>query len=95
MATGIEEHNNYVVDFINATRRIRQTRPMHTSRGVIKCLFFICDNNPVSEAMHSVFLHHAVKAGTDKGILMLANLKCTTKFLLSKRSGGERDPKLS
>ncbi|MDB4279743.1 dihydropteroate synthase, partial [Paraglaciecola sp.] len=70
VATGIEEHNNYAVDFINATRRIRQHLPhAHVSGGLSNVSFSFRGNNPVREAMHSVFLYHAIKAGMDMGIV--------------------------
>src|ERR1700753_3165305 len=70
IATGLEEHNNYGVDFIEATRWIRQTRPhAHISGGVSNLSFSFRGNEPVREAMHSVFLYHAIKAGMDMGIV--------------------------
>jgi 5-methyltetrahydrofolate--homocysteine methyltransferase len=70
IATGIEEHVNYGVDFINATRRIKQTLPhVHISGGVSNLSFSFRGNEPVREAMHSVFLYHAIKAGMDMGIV--------------------------
>src|SRR6266516_1621427 len=70
IATGIEEHNNYGVDFIEATRWIRQNLPgVHISGGVSNLSFSFCGNEPVREAMHSVFLYHAIKAGMDMGIV--------------------------
>src|SRR6201992_3082960 len=69
IATGIEEHNNYGVDFIEATRRIRANLPgAHISGGVSNLSFSFRSNEPVREAMHSVFLYHAIKAGMDMGI---------------------------
>src|SRR5882672_10498897 len=68
--TGIEEHNNYGVDFIEATRWIRQNLPhAHISGGVSNLSFSFRGNEPVREAMHSVFLYHAIKAGMDMGIV--------------------------
>jgi 5-methyltetrahydrofolate--homocysteine methyltransferase len=70
IATGIEEHNNYGVDFIEATRWIRQNLPgAHVSGGVSNLSFSFRGNEPVREAMHSVFLYHAIKAGMDMGIV--------------------------
>ncbi|MGA2055011.1 MAG: methionine synthase [Bradyrhizobium sp.] len=70
IATGIEEHNNYGVDFIEATRWIRQNLPhAHISGGVSNLSFSFRGNEPVREAMHSVFLYHAIKAGMDLGIV--------------------------
>jgi 5-methyltetrahydrofolate--homocysteine methyltransferase len=70
VATGIEEHNNYGVDFIEATRWIRQNLPhCHISGGVSNLSFSFRGNEPVREAMHSVFLYHAIKAGMDMGIV--------------------------
>ncbi|MGB3272923.1 MAG: methionine synthase [Xanthobacteraceae bacterium] len=70
IATGIEEHNNYGVDFIEATRWIRQNLPhVHISGGVSNLSFAFRGNEPVREAMHSVFLYHAIKAGMDMGIV--------------------------
>jgi len=70
IATGIEEHNNYAVDFIEATRWIRQNLPgAHISGGVSNLSFSFRGNEPVREAMHSVFLYHAIHAGMDMGIV--------------------------
>ena len=70
VATGLEEHNNYAVDFIEATRWIRQNLPgCHVSGGVSNISFSFRGNNPVREAMHSAFLYHAIKAGLDFGIV--------------------------
>ena len=76
VATGIEEHNNYAVDFINATRRITQKLPhAHISGGLSNVSFSFRGNNPVREAMHSVFLYHAIKAGMDMGIVNAGQLE--------------------
>lgn len=76
VATGIEEHNNYAVDFINATRRIREACPhCHISGGLSNVSFSFRGNNPVREAMHSVFLYYAVQAGMDMGIVNPAQLE--------------------
>jgi len=70
VATGIEEHNNYGVDFINATEWIRQNLPYaKISGGVSNLSFSFRGNNPIREAMHSVFLYHAIKKGMDMGIV--------------------------
>ena len=70
IATGIEEHNNYGVDFINATRWIKQHLPLaKISGGVSNLSFSFRGNNVVREAIHSVFLYYAIKAGMDMGIV--------------------------
>jgi 5-methyltetrahydrofolate--homocysteine methyltransferase len=70
IATGIDEHNNYGVDFIEATRWIRQNLPgVHVSGGVSNLSFSFRGNDRVREAMHSVFLCHAINAGMDMGIV--------------------------
>lgn len=70
VATGLEEHNNYAVDFINATRWIKQNLPYaKVSGGVSNISFSFRGNNPVREAMHSAFLYHAIQAGLDMGIV--------------------------
>src|SRR6185312_8629490 len=70
IATGMEEHNNYGVDFIEATRWIRANLPgVHISGGVSNLSFSFRGNERVREAMHSVFLYHAIKAGMDMGIV--------------------------
>jgi 5-methyltetrahydrofolate--homocysteine methyltransferase len=75
VATGIEEHNNYSVDFIEATREIRQQCPhAHISGGVSNVSFSFRGNDPVREAMHSVFLYHAIKAGMTMGIVNAGQL---------------------
>ncbi|MDM8559892.1 methionine synthase [Candidatus Parabeggiatoa sp. HSG14] len=75
VATGIEEHNNYAVDFIEATREIKQTLPhAMISGGVSNVSFSFRGNNPVREAIHSVFLYHAIKAGMDMGIVNAGQL---------------------
>ena len=75
VATGIEEHNNYAVDFIEATRRIKEFLPhAHVSGGVSNISFSFRGNDAVREAMHSVFLFHAIKAGMDMGIVNAGQL---------------------
>lgn len=70
IATGIEEHNNYGVDFIEATRIIKQRMPLtKVSGGVSNVSFSFRGNDVVREAMHSVFLYHAISAGMDMGIV--------------------------
>ena len=70
VATGLEEHNNYAVDFIEATRWIKQNLPLaKVSGGVSNISFSFRGNNRVREAMHSAFLYHAIKAGFDMGIV--------------------------
>jgi len=70
IATGIEEHNNYAVDFIEATRWIKQNLPgAKVSGGVSNVSFSFRGNDPVREAIHTVFLYHAIKAGMDMGIV--------------------------
>jgi len=70
IATGIEEHNNYAVDFIEATRWIKKNLPgAKVSGGVSNVSFSFRGNDPVREAIHTVFLYHAIKAGMDMGIV--------------------------
>ena len=70
IATGIEEHNNYAVDFINATRWIKAKLPgAKVSGGVSNVSFSFRGNDPVREAIHTVFLYHAIQAGMDMGIV--------------------------
>ncbi len=70
VATGIEEHDNYAVDFIEATRIIKTTLPhCHVSGGVSNVSFSFRGNEPVRAAIHSVFLYHAIRAGMDMGIV--------------------------
>lgn len=70
IATGIEEHNNYGVDFIEATREIKNLMPLtKVSGGVSNVSFSFRGNETVREAMHAVFLYHAIKAGMDMGIV--------------------------
>ncbi|HKK04608.1 MAG TPA: vitamin B12 dependent-methionine synthase activation domain-containing protein, partial [Gammaproteobacteria bacterium] len=75
IATGIEEHNNYGVDFIEATREIKQSLPhAMISGGVSNVSFSFRGNNMVREAIHAVFLYHAIKAGMDMGIVNAGQL---------------------
>ncbi len=75
VATGIEEHNNYAVDFIEATREIKKRMPLtKVSGGVSNVSFSFRGNDHVREAIHSVFLYHAIKAGMDMGIVNAGQL---------------------
>ncbi|MDG1417505.1 MAG: methionine synthase [Maricaulis sp.] len=75
VATGIEEHNDYAVAFIEATQRIRETLPgCHVSGGLSNVSFSFRGNEPVRRAMHSVFLYHAVRAGMNMGIVNAGQL---------------------
>lgn len=75
VATGIEEHDNYAVDFIEATKTIRETCPgCHISGGLSNVSFSFRGNEPVRRAMHSVFLYHAIPAGMDMGIVNAGQL---------------------
>ncbi|SDK14520.1 methionine synthase [Microbulbifer yueqingensis] len=75
VATGIDEHNNYAVDFIEATRWIRENLPgAQVSGGVSNVSFSFRGNNPVREAIHSVFLYHAIRAGLNMGIVNAGQL---------------------
>ncbi len=88
VATGLDEHNNYAVDFIEATRWIKQNLPLaKVSGGVSNISFSFRGNNAVREAMHSAFLYHAIKAGLDMGIVnagMLAVYEEIPKELLER-----------
>lgn len=103
VATGIEEHDNYGVDFIEATRTIRQEMPLvHISGGVSNLSFSFRGNEPVREAMHAVFLYHAIQAGMDMGIVNAGQLAvyesidpdlreaCEDVVLNRRRDGTER-----
>ncbi len=75
IATGLEEHNNYGVDFIEATKEIKQLMPLtKVSGGVSNLSFSFRGNEPVREAMHSVFLYYTIKAGMDMGIVNAGQL---------------------
>ncbi|NDA61372.1 MAG: methionine synthase, partial [Chitinophagia bacterium] len=75
IATGIEEHNNYAVDFIEATREIKQKMPLaKVSGGVSNVSFSFRGNDHVREAIHAVFLYHAIRAGMDMGIVNAGQL---------------------
>jgi 5-methyltetrahydrofolate--homocysteine methyltransferase len=70
IATGIDEHDNYAVDFIEATRELKQRFPFsHVSGGVSNVSFSFRGNEPVRQAIHVVFLYHAIRAGMDMGIV--------------------------
>jgi len=70
VATGMEEHNNYAVDFIEAVRAVKQRCPgVRTSGGLSNISFSFRGNNPIREAMHAAFLHHAIAAGLDMAIV--------------------------
>ncbi|MES1929194.1 B12-dependent methionine synthase [Salinisphaera dokdonensis CL-ES53] len=76
IATGIEEHNNYAVDFINATKRVRESCPgCHVSGGLSNVSFSFRGNETVRQAMHSVFLYHAIPAGLDMAIVNAGQLE--------------------
>jgi 5-methyltetrahydrofolate--homocysteine methyltransferase len=97
VATGIAEHNNYAVDFIEATRRIKAELPYALiSGGVSNVSFSFRGNNPVREAIHSVFLYHAIQAGMDMGIVNAGQLaiyeeipaelrECVENVILNRR----------
>ena len=75
IATGLEEHNEYAINFIEATRAIKETCPgVLVSGGVSNLSFSFRGNNPVREAIHSAFLYHAIKAGLDMGIVNAGQL---------------------
>ena len=104
VATGIEEHDNYAVDFIEATRIIKQTLPYaRISGGVSNVSFSFRGNEPVRRAIHGVFLYHAIGAGMDMGIVnagdlpvyddIPAELREAVEDVILNRS--QRDPKLS
>ena len=81
VATGIEEHDNYGVDFIQAAGEIRKRLPhVHISGGVSNLSFSFRGNEPVREAMHSVFLYHAISAGMDMGIVNAGQLSVYEKI---------------
>ncbi len=100
VATGIAEHDNYAVDFIEATARIRQELPgAHVSGGVSNISFSFRGNDPVREAMHSAFLYHAISKGMDMGIVNAGQLaiyqdieptlkEAVENVLLNRRSDG-------
>ena len=76
VATGIEEHDNYAVNFIEATRQIKQVCPgAKVSGGVSNISFSFRGNDVVREAMHAAFLYHAIQAGLDMGIVNAGQLQ--------------------
>ena len=90
VATGIEEHNNYGVDFIEACRLIKQRCPgAHISGGVSNLSFSFRGNEPVRRAMHSVFLYHAIQAGMDMGIVNAGQLDVYDDIPLDLRDACE------
>jgi 5-methyltetrahydrofolate--homocysteine methyltransferase len=104
VATGIEEHNNYAVDFIEATRVIKATLPhARISGGVSNVSFSFRGNEPVRRAIHSVFLYHAIEAGMDMGIVNAGDLpvyddiepelrEAVEDVILNRRPAGGVDP---
>jgi len=82
----IEEHNNYAVDF-SGSPLINKTCGGKVSGGVVNVSFSFRGNNPVREAMHSVFLYHAVKAGLDMAIVNAGMLECTMRFRRNSANG--------
>ena len=107
VATGIDEHNNYGVDFIEATREIKRTLPHALiSGGVSNVSFSFRGNNPVREAIHAVFLYHAIKAGLSMGIVNAGQLAiyedipqelrdAVENIILNRHSGDGTDVLLS
>ncbi|MDB5451274.1 MAG: 5-methyltetrahydrofolate--homocysteine methyltransferase, partial [Phenylobacterium sp.] len=104
VATGIEEHDNYAVDFVEATRRIKQTLPYaRVSGGVSNVSFSFRGNEPVRRAIHGVFLYHAIGAGMDMGIVNAGDLPVYDDIPAELREAVEdvilnrpqRDPKLT
>ncbi len=90
VATGIEEHNDYGRAFIDAARRIREACPhSHISGGVSNFSFSFRGNDPVREAMHSIFLFHAIKAGMDMGIVNAGQLSVYQDIPTPLRDGIE------
>jgi 5-methyltetrahydrofolate--homocysteine methyltransferase len=90
VATGIEEHNTYAMDFVEATRRIKQTLPgARVSGGVSNVSFSFRGNEPVRRAMHAVFLYHAINAGMDMGIVNAGDLPVYDDIPLELREAVE------
>jgi 5-methyltetrahydrofolate--homocysteine methyltransferase len=90
VATGIEEHNNYAMDFIAGAKRIREELPyVHISGGVSNISFSFRGNETVREAMHSAFLYHAIKAGMDMGIVNAGQLAVYEDIPSELREGVE------
>jgi 5-methyltetrahydrofolate--homocysteine methyltransferase len=91
IATGIDEHNDYAINFIEAVREIKQLCPQAlTSGGVSNLSFSFRGNNPVREAMHAVFLYHAIQAGLDMGIVNAGMLSIYDEIDLKLRNACER-----
>ena len=91
VATGIEEHNNYAVDFIEACAYIRDHLPFAlSSGGVSNVSFSFRGNNPVREAIHSVFLYHAIKNGLTMGIVNAGQLEIYDEIPAALREGRGR-----
>ena len=91
VATGMEEHNNYAVDFINATRWIKANLPhAKVSGGVSNISFSFRGNNKVREAMHSAFLYHAIGAGMDMGIVNAGMLEVYEEIRAGTEGSGRR-----
>ena len=90
VATGIEEHNDYALDFIAGVKRIREELPhVHISGGVSNISFSFRGNETVREAMHSAFLYHAIKAGMDMGIVNAGQLAVYDDIPIELREGVE------
>ncbi len=89
VATGIEEHNNYGVDFINATRWISENLPNAMVSGGVSNVSFSFRGNPIREAIHAVFLYHAIKAGMTMGIVNPAMLELYDDIPLEARNAIE------
>ena len=90
IGTGIEEHNNHAVDFIETTRWIKENLPgARVSGGVSNVSFSFRGNNPVREAIHSVFLYHAIRAGMDMGIVNAGQLAVYDDLPLNLRNAVE------
>ena len=94
VATGMEEHNNYAVDFIEAVREIKASCPgARTSGGVSNISFSFRGNNPVREAMHSAFLYHSIAAGLDMGIVNIGMLEIYEEIEIgTPQTSGGRPP---
>jgi hypothetical protein len=89
VATGIDEHRRYALDFIEATREIRARCPhVHISGGLSNLSFSFRGNEPVRRAMHSVFLYHAIPAGMDMGIVNAGQLDVYGRAISRNRPGG-------
>ena len=90
VGTGIEEHSGYAVDFIQAARELKRRFPLsHVSGGVSNVSFSFRGNNPVREAIHSVFLYHATRAGMDMGIVNAGQLQVYEQIQPALREAAE------